>query len=219
MGIFDLFAARKSTLPEPDQALPGRDTAMPIHGNHYVLQNALIPPFPERMETAVFGMGCFWGAEKLFWSQNGVFSTAVGYADGITPNPNYEEVCTGLTGHNEVVLVVFDPAIIGFAQLLALFWNNHNPTTGMRQGNDVGTQYRSGIYTATDEQFALALASKERYQALISAKSAEFITTEIKPLNQLYYAEQYHQQYLAKVTNGYCPNHGYAANGLPEYVE
>ena len=202
MGLFGL--GKKSTLPTAENALPGRTEAMPVPSEHYVNGNPLKPPFPEGMETAVFGLGCFWGAERKFWQQKGVFTTAVGYAGGMTPNPTYQEVCSGMTGHNEVVLVVFDPKVISYDGLLKVFWESHNPTQGMRQGNDVGTQYRSGIYTYSDEQKQLAEASRDRYQAALKSSGYGTITTEIIEAPPFYYAENYHQQYLAKNPGGYC---------------
>ena len=199
------FIKQKTTeLPSPEQALPGRDTTMPVPEKHHVLGTPLSPPFPETMQQALFGLGCFWGAERKFWQLDGVYTTAVGYAAGITPNPTYQEVCTGMTGHNEVVLVVFDPEQIRYQQLLAVFWESHDPTQGMRQGNDVGTQYRSGIYTFSDEQQRLAEASRDAYQQALSQNGFRDITTEILPAPAFYYAEDYHQQYLAKNPNGYC---------------
>ncbi len=199
------FIKQKTTeLPSPEQALPGRDTAMPVPEKHYVLGTPLSPPFPETMQQALFGLGCFWGAERKFWQLDGVYTTAVGYAAGITPNPTYQEVCTGMTGHNEVVLVVFDPEQIRYQQLLMVFWESHDPTQGMRQGNDVGAQYRSGIYTFSDEQQQLAEASRDAYQQALSQNGFRDITTEILPAPAFYYAEDYHQQYLAKNPNGYC---------------
>ncbi|CDM94659.1 peptide-methionine (S)-S-oxide reductase MsrA [Limnospira fusiformis KN01] len=195
---------KKKSLPKPEEALPGRDRVMSVPDRHYINGNPLKPPFPEGMEQAVFGLGCFWGAERKFWQQQGVFSTAVGYAGGYTKNPTYEEVCSGMTGHTEVVLVVFDPKVISYTDLLKLFWESHNPTQGMRQGNDTGTQYRSAIYTYSDEQQRLALASRDRYQQALSAASYGEITTEIAPAQEFYYAEAYHQQYLGKNPNGYC---------------
>lgn len=195
---------KKLSLPTAAEALPGRETAMPVPKQHFVNGNPLQPPFPEGMETAMFGMGCFWGAERKFWQQPGVFTTAVGYAAGITPNPTYQEVCSGMTGHNEVVFVVYDPAAISYDQLLKVFWENHDPTQGMRQGNDVGTQYRSGIYTYSDEQLKRAEASRDRYQAALSKAGYGSITTEILDAPPFYYAEDYHQQYLAKNPGGYC---------------
>jgi peptide-methionine (S)-S-oxide reductase len=193
-----------TTLPTRDQALPGRDTAMPVPAAHYVNGNPLKGPFAPELQQAVFGLGCFWGAERRFWETGGVFSTAAGYAGGITPNPTYEEVCSGLTGHTEVVLVVFDPAVVTFDRLLAVFWEAHDPTQGMRQGNDVGTQYRSGIYFYTPEQQELAELSKHQYQQALLSAGMNMITTEIIPATEFYYAEDYHQQYLAKNPGGYC---------------
>ncbi|PIG95198.1 peptide-methionine (S)-S-oxide reductase MsrA [Gloeocapsopsis sp. IPPAS B-1203] len=195
---------KKSTLPKPEEALPGRAAKMSVPERHFVNGNPLQPPYPNGMETAVFGLGCFWGAERKFWQLDGVFVTAVGYAAGITPNPTYQEVCTGMTGHNEVVLVVFDPKVVSYEQLLKTFWESHNPTQGMRQGNDVGTQYRSGIYVYSETQKKLAEASKEAYQQALSAAGYKTITTEILDAPEFYYAEGYHQQYLAKNPNGYC---------------
>jgi peptide-methionine (S)-S-oxide reductase len=177
---------------------------MPIFNRHFVKGQPIAPPFPPHLEQAVFGLGCFWGAERKFWQTPRVFSTAVGYSGGITPNPTYKEVCSGLTGHNEVVKVIFDPALIGYEELLQLFWQAHNPTQGMRQGNDVGTQYRSGIYTTTEQQWAAAVLSKNHYQQRLTDAGFGEITTEIAPLGNFYYAEEYHQQYLAKNPLGYC---------------
>ena len=191
-------------MPTPEEALPGRGTPMPVAERHHVTGNPLQPPFPDGMELAMFGMGCFWGAERRFWELPGVYSTAVGYAGGYTPNPTYEEVCTGMTGHNEVVRVVFDPAEVTYDGLLQVFWESHDPTQGMRQGNDVGTQYRSGIYCYTDQQLAAAQASRDRYQAALRAAGRGEITTEILVAPEFYYAEDYHQQYLAKNPRGYC---------------
>jgi len=191
----------------PDQALPGRQTPMPVPDAHYVNGHPLQPPFPDGMQTAVVGMGCFWGAEKEFWELDGVYSTAVGYAGGYTPNPTYEEVCSGRTGHTEVVLVVFDPEKISYEGILKQFWENHDPTQGMRQGNDHGTQYRSVIYTESDEQAATARATAEAFAKRLAAAGYGEITTEIAPLGAFYYAEDYHQQYLAKNPGGYCPVH------------
>lgn len=195
---------KKNTLPTPEQALPGRAESMPVPSRHYVNGNPLKPPFPDGMETAMFGMGCFWGAERKFWQLEGVFTTAVGYAAGITPNPTYREVCTGMTGHNEVVCVVFDPKVISYESLLKVFWESHDPTQGMRQGNDVGTQYRSGIYVYSDSQRQLAEASRDAYQQALGAAGYGKISTEILDAPEFYYAEEYHQQYLAKNPNGYC---------------
>ena len=187
-----------------DTPLPGRDDVMPISGKHFVNGNTIQEPFPDGIEVAVFGMGCFWGAEKIFWTLSGVYSTAVGYAGGDTPNADYREVCSGRTGHAEVVLIAFDPDAISYAELLAKFWENHNPTQGMRQGNDAGTQYRSAIYVKSDEQASVARDSMARYQAQLSSAGYSHITTEIEPLSDFYYAEEYHQQYLARNPDGYC---------------
>ena len=197
-------AGRMTTLPTTAEALPGRETKMPVPAKHFVNGNPLQPPFPEGMEMALFGLGCFWGAERKFWEMTGVYTTAVGYAAGITPNPDYKEVCTGMTGHNEVVLVVFDPAIVSYDDLLKVFWESHNPTQRMQQGNDVGTQYRSGIYVYNASQQAAALASRDRFQLRLTEKNFGEITTEILKAPQFYYAEDYHQQYLAKNPRGYC---------------
>jgi peptide-methionine (S)-S-oxide reductase len=191
-------------MPTADEALPGRDREMPVPERHEVLGTPLRPPFPEGSELALFGLGCFWGAERVFWQAPGVISTSVGYAGGLTPNPTYEEVCSGRTGHNEVVRVVFDPAATSYDALLKLFWEGHDPTQGMRQGNDVGTQYRSGIYTYSDAQRAAAEASRDAYQRRLSEAGYGPISTEIADAPEFYYAEDYHQQYLAKVPNGYC---------------
>ncbi len=191
-------------MPRPEETLPGRAERMRVPAQHWVKKTLLEPPFPAGMELALFGMGCFWGAERKFWSEPGVWSTSVGYAGGSTPNPTYEEVCSGLTGHAEVVRVVFDPAQISYAELLRLFWENHDPTQGMRQGNDVGTQYRSAIYCYGDAQRAAALASREAYQKELERAGYGVITTEVGPAPELYYAEPYHQQYLAKNPGGYC---------------
>ncbi|MBM4589595.1 peptide-methionine (S)-S-oxide reductase MsrA [Rhodococcus hoagii] len=205
----DLFApaGTKSVMVTQDQALPGRDAVMPVPDAHYVNGHPLRPPFPDGMQTAVVGMGCFWGAEKEFWELDGVYSTAVGYAGGFTPNPTYEEVCSGRTGHSEVVLVVFDPEKISYEGILKQFWENHDPTQGMRQGNDRGTQYRSVIYTESDEQAETARATAEAFGKRLAAAGYGEITTEIAPLDTFYYAEDYHQQYLAKNPDGYCPVH------------
>ena len=192
-------------MPPAEDALPGRDTPILTPGDHAVLGTPMAPPFPEDTETIVLGLGCFWGAERIFWQLPGVYTTAVGYAAGITPNPTYEEVCSGRTGHNEVVLVVFRPAEISYEELLRSFWEGHDPTQGMRQGNDVGTQYRSGIYVTGESQKEAVLASRDRYaQALGAAERDGEITTEIVEAGPFYYAEDYHQQYLAKNPNGYC---------------
>jgi peptide-methionine (S)-S-oxide reductase len=209
MGLFGF--GKKLTLPGPGEALPGRDQAMAVPKQHFVNGHPLQPPFPDGMELAVFGLGCFWGAERKFWQLEGVYSTAVGYAAGLTPNPTYQEVCTGMTGHNEVVLVVYDPQVIPYEMLLKVFWESHNPTQGMRQGNDTGTQYRSGIYTYSEAQKQAAIASKQAYQAVIQAANYGEITTEILDAPEFYYAEDYHQQYLAKNPNGYC---GLGGTGL-----
>ncbi|MDH5710078.1 MAG: peptide-methionine (S)-S-oxide reductase MsrA [Gammaproteobacteria bacterium] len=194
----------KATMPDEADALPGREQKMHVPDRHFVNAHTLQPPFPETMQTALFGLGCFWGAEKIFWQLDGVYSTAVGYAAGYTPNPTYHEVCTGMTGHNEAVLVVFDPEVISYQTLLETFWQSHDPTQGMRQGNDVGTQYRSGIYTYSVAQQAQAEASLNHFQKMLTAAGHGKITTEIKDAPEFYYAEDYHQQYLAKNPNGYC---------------
>src|SRR3990172_5403613 len=194
----------KTRMPRPDECLPGRQEAMMVTNRHYVMGNPIKPPFPVDMQRAMFGLGCFWGAEKKFWQVDGVYTTAVGYAAGYTPHPTYSEVCSGMTGHNESVLVVYEPARIGYPDLLAIFWEAHNPTQGMRQGNDAGTQYRSGIYTFNDEQYSHAMQSREGYQALLTAAGYPQITTEITAAPVFYYAEDYHQQYLAKNPAGYC---------------
>ena len=200
-----MFSLKKKTdMPAPEDALPGRDAPVAVPERHFVNGHPLKPPFPGNMQRAMFGLGCFWGAERGFWEQPGVYTTAVGYAGGFTANPSYQEVCTGQTGHNEVVLVVFDPAIISYAQLLALFWEGHDPTQGMRQGNDVGTQYRSGIYTFGEAQHSAALASRDEYQQALAAAGYGAITTEVESAPEFYYAEDYHQQYLAKNPGGYC---------------
>jgi peptide-methionine (S)-S-oxide reductase len=195
---------KTTQMPTREQALPGRKEAMPVPERHHVNGNRLTPPFPEGLQLALFGMGCFWGAEKAFWKIPGVYSTAVGYAAGYTPNPDYEEVCTGLTGHNEVVRVVFDPATVGYEDLLRAFWEHHDPTQGMRQGNDVGTQYRSGIYVYSAAQRQAAEASRNAYQLVLTRAKYGRITTEILDAPEFYYAEDYHQQYLAKNPWGYC---------------
>jgi peptide-methionine (S)-S-oxide reductase len=199
-----LWGQKKTQMPTPEEALPGRSTPMPVPATHFVHGRPIVPPFPEGTEQAMFGLGCFWGAERKFWQTPGVVTTAVGYAAGHTPNPTYEEVCSGRTGHNEVVLVVFDPAAVGYEPLLRVFWESHDPTQGMRQGNDVGTQYRSGIYVYGDAQRSAAEASRDRYQEALHAAGRGPITTEILDAPVFYYAEDYHQQYLAKVPNGYC---------------
>lgn len=202
MSILDRLRAQR--IPTAENALPGRSEPMPVPEAHFVNGNPLRGPFPGHLEQAVFGMGCFWGVERKFWQTEGVFTTAVGYAAGATPNPTYKEVCSGQTGHNEVVLVVYDPAVVTYAELLRVFWEGHDPTQGMRQGNDWGTQYRSGIYTYSNEQQALAQASQQSYQEALTAAGYGAITTEILPAAEFYYAEDYHQQYLAKNPGGYC---------------
>jgi peptide-methionine (S)-S-oxide reductase len=194
----------KARMPRPEEALPGRSQKMQVPERHFVLGTPLEPPFPEGLSRAVFGLGCFWGAEKQFWKTKGVYTTAVGYAGGLTPNPTYREVCSGLTGHNEVVLVVFDEGKVSYDELLRVFWESHDPTQGMRQGNDAGTQYRSGIYTHGEGQAKAARASKEAYEPRLRAAGYGPITTEILEAPEFYYAEDYHQQYLAKNPNGYC---------------
>jgi peptide-methionine (S)-S-oxide reductase len=195
---------RMTNMPTPGEALPGREETMPVPERHYVNGNPLQPPFPEGMEQALFGLGCFWGAERKFWEVAGVYTTAVGYAGGYTPNPTYKEVCAGMTGHNEVVLVVFDPAQISYSALMKIFWQAHNPTQGMCQGNDVGTQYRSGIYVYNDAQREVANATREHFQSRLRENDFGEITTEIIEAPPFYYAEDYHQQYLAKNPGGYC---------------
>ncbi|TVR97844.1 MAG: peptide-methionine (S)-S-oxide reductase MsrA [Rhodospirillales bacterium] len=208
-----LQTGRKLTIPSADEALPGRTQPVQVPDTHAVSGRPLKPPFPAGTETVTFGLGCFWGAERVFWQTPGVFTTAVGYAGGHTPNPTYEEVCSGLTGHAEVVLVVFDPQQISFQELLKLFWESHDPTQGMRQGNDVGTQYRSAIYAASPEQRAAAMASRDAYQAALIAAGLGTVTTEIRDdVGAFYYAEAYHQQYLAKNPFGYC---GLGGTGVP----
>ncbi|NMN95213.1 peptide-methionine (S)-S-oxide reductase MsrA [Antrihabitans stalactiti] len=197
----------KSSMVAADEALPGRAQAMKVPDAHFVNGHPLRPPFPDGLEMAVVAMGCFWGAEKEFWQLDGVYTTAVGYTGGFTPNPTYEETCSGRTGHSEAVLVVFDPEVIGYAGILAHFWENHDPTQGMRQGNDVGTQYRSGIYTANDSQAEVARSTAAAYGERLAAAGYGAVTTEIAPLGEFYYAEGYHQQYLAKNPGGYCPVH------------
>jgi len=199
-----LYLKKRIEMPSPERALPGRQEVMRVPESHFVNGNPLKPPFPEGMEMAMFGMGCFWGAEKCFWETEGVYSTAVGYSAGYTPNPLYEEVCSGRTGHNEVVLVVYDPTRISYQSLLQVFWESHDPTQGMRQGNDRGTQYRSGIYTYGPAQSEAAQASQEAYQEALTATGHGTITTEILDSPEFYYAEDYHQQYLAKNPGGYC---------------
>jgi peptide-methionine (S)-S-oxide reductase len=202
MSLFDL--RKKHAMPSPDTALPGRPESMPVSEAHFVNGNPLRGPFPAHLEQAIFGMGCFWGVERKFWPVEGVFTTAAGYAAGLTPNPSYQEVCGGYTGHNEVVLVVFDPAKVAYEELLKLFWEGHDPTQGMRQGNDMGTQYRSGIYTSDETQVSAATVSRDAYQLMLQEAGFGTITTEIIPAAEFYYAEDYHQQYLAKNPGGYC---------------
>jgi peptide-methionine (S)-S-oxide reductase len=199
-----MFAQKKLTLPDTTEALPGRSEEMPVPDAHFVNGNPLKGPLPEGMLKAVFGLGCFWGAERRFWETPGIYTTASGYAGGLTPNPDYREVCSGMTGHAEVVLVVYDPETISYDELLAIFWESHDPTQGMRQGNDVGTQYRSAIYTFDDQQSDVARRSLSAYQERLTAAGFGRITTEIRPLEYFYYAEDYHQQYLAKNPGGYC---------------
>lgn len=199
-----ILRQKNTAMPSAKQALPGRNQRMPVPAKHYVNGNPLQAPFPDNMKTAMFGLGCFWGAERKFWQLDGVYTTAVGYAAGMTPNPSYQEVCSGMTGHNEVVFVVYDPAIVSYQELLKVFWESHDPTQGMQQGNDVGTQYRSGIYTYDDEQQALAEDSRTMYQQTLADNGYRTITTEITAAPEFYYAEDYHQQYLAKNPNGYC---------------
>ncbi len=199
-----IFSHKKTVMVDPSQALPGRETPISVTPNHFVTGHAIIPPFPDHLTLALFGMGCFWGAERKFWQCHDVYSTAVGYSGGYTPNPSYEEVCTGQTGHSEVVRVVFDPKLVTYEHLLKLFWESHNPTQGMRQGNDIGTQYRSGIYFYSKEQEEAACRSKKHYQQRLSNNGQGLISTEILPTGIFYYAEDYHQQYLAKNPSGYC---------------
>ncbi|MEP6952569.1 MAG: peptide-methionine (S)-S-oxide reductase MsrA [Solirubrobacteraceae bacterium] len=198
-----LFDKSKTTLVEPEKALPGRDTPVRVPEKHFVLGTPIAPPYPEGMERAVFGMGCFWGDEELFWQADGVYTTAVGYAGGMTPNPSYEEVCSARTGHTEVVQVVFDPQTTSYDAMLRTFWENHDPTQGMRQGNDVGTQYRSAIYWTTEAQRDAAIASRDAYAPVLKDAGYDEITTEIEPDESFFFAEDYHQQYLAKNPNGY----------------
>ena len=200
MGLF----STKARMPNPEAALPGRDEPLPLTNQHYISGHPIREPFPAGLESAVVGLGCFWGAERCFWELDGVYATAVGYSGGYTPNPTYQEVCSGQTGHNEVVRVIFDPAQINYERLLQVFWESHDPTQGMRQGNDTGTQYRSGIYTGSDEQQRLALQARDDFQVLLTKGGYGTITTEILPVGPFYYAEDYHQQYLAKNPGGYC---------------
>ena len=206
-----MMSRKKSALPTAEEALPGRTAKMPVPSHHFINDHRLTPPFPAGLETAIFGLGCFWGAERLFWEQPGVYSTAVGYAGGLTPNPTYEEVCSGRTGHAEVVLVVFDPKQVSYETLLKIFWENHDPTQGMRQGNDLGTQYRSAIYWTSPEQKEKAEASRDSYDQALRKAGRDPITTELAPAPEFYYAEDYHQQYLGKNPNGYC---GLAGTGV-----
>ena len=199
-----LFSRTKTTMPDPAQALPGRDETMPVPERHTVLGHPLTPPFPAGIETVQLGLGCFWGAERLFWQLPGVWTTAVGYAGGTTPNPSYGEVCSGRTGHTEAVLVAYDPSVVSFDEILRVFFEGHDPTQGMRQGNDVGTQYRSAIYWTTEAQRDAALAARDAYAAALSEHHRGAITTEIAPAGPFYYAEDYHQQYLDKNPGGYC---------------
>ena len=203
-----LFSRKADRLPTPEEALDGRDEAIEVPDRHHALGTPLTRPWPDGHAEAVVAMGCFWGAERIFWQAEGVYTTAVGYAGGITPNPTYQEVCTGLTGHTEAVLVVYDPSVVSYEHLLKLFWENHDPTQGNRQGNDVGTQYRSAIYTFDDAQRTAAEASRERYQRALTDAGFGEITTEIADAGAFYYAEDYHQQYLSKNPGGYC-NHGF----------
>ena len=204
------------SIPGPDEALPGREEEVPVPSQHFVNGRPLKPPFPEGMELGQFGLGCFWGAERVFWEIPGVYTTAVGYAGGATPNPSYEEVCSGLTGHTEAVLVAFDPKIVTYEALLKVFWESHDPTQGMRQGNDMGTQYRSAIYTYSDAQAKAASQSLQDYQHALSTGGFPDVTTEVRAAPEFYYAEHYHQQYLAKVPNGYC---GLGGTGICYPVE
>jgi peptide-methionine (S)-S-oxide reductase len=203
MGLFDMIA-KKTRLPAVDEALTGRSEPIPTADRHFVSQKPLAGPYPEGFETALFGLGCFWGAERIFWQIDGVYVTAVGYAGGHTPNPTYHEVCSGMTGHNEVVLVVYDPKKASYADLLKAFFEGHDPTQGMRQGNDIGTQYRSGIYVANESQRLAAIAAKEMYDTVLKTKGYGPVTTEIVDRPDFYFAEDYHQQYLAKNPHGYC---------------
>jgi peptide-methionine (S)-S-oxide reductase len=202
--MWKLLNPNKLKMPSPEEALPGRSSRMPVPQKHFVNGAPLEPPFPEGLEQAIFGLGCFWGAERKFWQTPGVYSTSVGYAGGHTPNPTYEEVCSGRTGHTEVVLVVYDPKQVSFETLLKVFWESHDPTQDMRQGNDVGTQYRSALYWYTDAQRKAAEASRDAYQQVLTASGYGSITTELRQAPEYYYAEDYHQQYLAKNPNGYC---------------
>ena len=214
-----IISSKKLVLPDPANALPGRDTPMPVTNRHFVTGNPILPPFPPGMEQALFGLGCFWGAERRFWEHPHIYSTAVGYSGGYTPNPTYEEVCTGLTGHAEVVKVIYDPALTSYSELLKLFWEAHDPTLGMRQGPDIGTQYRSGIYTYTQAQFEEALESRDHYQQRLAEAGLGEITTEIRPAGEFYYAEDYHQQYLAKRPMGYSCVIPIELSGRPRYED
>lgn len=219
MSIFDkLMQSDKLSIPSADQALPGRVDSLDINNEHFVKGTPLKGPFPANLQSAYFAFGCFWGAERKFWQVDGVYSTAVGYTAGFTPNPSYEEVCSGQTGHVEVVLVVFDPIVVSYEQLLKTFWESHNPTQGMRQGNDRGTQYRSGLYVIDAQQKSAAEFSRDQYQSLLVESGFEPITTEILMASDFYYAEDYHQQYLAKNPAGYCGLSGAAESGRPEYT-
>ena len=209
-----MFGSKKTEMVTPEEALPGRSEPIPQSDVHFVNGTSIYPPFPEGTEQAVFGMGCFWGAERIFWKIPGVYTTAAGYAGGYTPNPSYEETCTGRTGHTEAVLVVYDPEQVGYERLLKDFWEQHDPTQYMGQGNDRGSQYRSAIYTSSDEQLDVAKRSRDRYQAVLDEKGFGSITTEIAPAGEFYYAEGYHQQYLAKNPGGYC-NHGFCQVSYP----
>lgn len=202
--MFGYFRRKDIEMPTPETALPGREESISVSGIHHVSQRSYLPPFSENLETLALGLGCFWGAERLFWRLDGVYVTAVGYAGGYTVNPSYEEVCSGMTGHTEVVLVVFDPKVISLEALLKVFWESHDPTQGMRQGNDLGTQYRSAIYCTNQEQLKVAELSLKAYEKRLMHHSFDSITTELKQLDRFYYAEEYHQQYLSKNPNGYC---------------
>lgn len=199
-----IFSSKKLAVPAPSEALPGSKIPIRVTNRHFVTGHPIVPPFPPAMEQALFGLGCFWGAERKFWTYPNIYSTAVGYSGGYTTNPTYEQVCTGMTGHSEVVLVVYDPELTNYGELLKLFWESHNPTQGMRQGNDIGTQYRSGIYTYGQEQYEKATASKKSYQQRLTEAGYGEITTEIVSAGEFFYAEDYHQQYLAKNPGGYC---------------
>ena len=203
-----MFGRRETQMPSPEEALEGRDEPIEVPDDHHVLGSPISPPFPEGTQKGVFGMGCFWGAERIFWRLDGVVTTAAGYAGGYTPNPTYEEVCSGRTGHAEVVLVVYDPDEVTYERLLKEFWEQHDPTTENRQGNDIGTQYRSAVYTFSDDQLETAKRSRDRYQARLDQEGHGEITTEIREAPEFYYAEDYHQQYLSKNPSGYC-NHGF----------